>query len=117
MEIEEGQIVLCKFYFTDAKRYKNRPVLVFKDNLPFNDFIGIAISSQVEKMHEDEYIVENSMLSIGALPKVSKIMLRKTFVVEKSLLIKIYGSLDKQSFKALKHSFCNYHRCKDDINP
>ena len=113
MEVEEGQIVLCKFYFTDAKRYKNRPVLVFKDNLPFNDFIGIAISSQVEKMHEDEYIIDVDMLATGTLPKVSKVMLRKTFVVEKSLIIKTYGSLDNKSFEALKHSFCKYHRCEN----
>ena len=113
MEIEEGQIVLCKFYFTDTKRYKNRPVLVFKDNLPFNDFIGIAISSQVENMHEDEHIIENSMLSTGTLPKMSKVMLRKTFVVEKSLLIKTYGSLDKYSFQRIKHSFCKYHHCEN----
>ena len=111
MEVEEGQIVLCKFYFTDAKRYKNRPVLVFKDNLPFNDFIGIAISSQVEKMHEDEYIIEASMLAIGTLPKVSKVMLRKTFVVEKSLMIKSYGLMDNKSFETLKHNFCKYHHC------
>ena len=38
-----GDIVLCNFYFSDAKRSKNRPVLVLKDNLPFDDFVAIPI--------------------------------------------------------------------------
>jgi len=38
MEINIADIVLCEFYFSDLKKSKNRPVLVFKDNLPHDDF-------------------------------------------------------------------------------
>ncbi len=34
MEIKEGDVLLCEFYFSDLKKSKNRPVLVLKDNLP-----------------------------------------------------------------------------------
>ena len=43
MEIKEGEVVLCKFYFSDLKKSKNRPVLVFKNNLPYDDFIAVHI--------------------------------------------------------------------------
>lgn len=45
MEVNTGDIVLCEFYFSDLKTSKNRPVLVLKDNLPFDDFIAVPISS------------------------------------------------------------------------
>ena len=35
MDIKTADVVLCKFYFSDLKTTKNRPVLVLKDNLPF----------------------------------------------------------------------------------
>jgi len=47
MEIKAADIILCEFYFSDLKTSKSRPVLVFKDNLPFDDFVAIPISSQI----------------------------------------------------------------------
>ena len=108
MEIMAGDIVLCNFYFSDAKRSKNRPVLVLKDNLPFDDFVAIPISSQTSKLHEDEFLIEEKDFSEGGLPKTSKIMLRKTFIVSKQVLIKCYGTLTEVSFNRYRALFCQY---------
>jgi mRNA interferase MazF len=54
MEIKQFDIVLCEFYFTTFNAKKKRPVLVFKDNLPYNDFIAIPISSKIENLKKDE---------------------------------------------------------------
>lgn len=35
MEVKQGELMLCEFYFSDFKHYKLRPVVVFRDNLPF----------------------------------------------------------------------------------
>lgn len=48
MEVKEADVVLCEFYFSDLKQSKNRPVLVLKDNLPYNDFIAMPISSKIQ---------------------------------------------------------------------
>ncbi len=50
MEITQGDAVLCEFYFSDLKSSKKRPVLVLKDNLPYNDFVALAISSKFEEV-------------------------------------------------------------------
>ena len=55
MEIKQSDVVLCAFYFSDLQKSKNRPVLVFKDNLPHNDFVAIPISSKIDKMCDPEY--------------------------------------------------------------
>jgi len=59
MEINQADVVLCEFYFSDFKKLKNRPVLVFKDNLPYNDFVAIPISSKINILKEDETILSS----------------------------------------------------------
>jgi mRNA interferase MazF len=60
MELKIADVVLCEFYFSDLKTSKNRPVLVLKDNLPFNDFVGLPISSQLDFLREGEVEIDNS---------------------------------------------------------
>ena len=58
MEIKTFDIVLCEFYFSNLNQSKKRPVLVFKDNLPFDDFIAIPIISKIGNMTNDEILIE-----------------------------------------------------------
>lgn len=53
MDVKHGEIVLCEFYFSNTQQAKKRPVLVYKDNLPFDDFIGIPISSKAIQYHDE----------------------------------------------------------------
>ena len=84
MEITSLDIVLCEFYFSNLNQSKKRPVLVFKDNLPFDDFIAIPISSKIGNMTKDEILIELKNFENGSIPVKSKLILRKTFVVSKS---------------------------------
>ena len=114
MEVKEADVVLCKFYFSDMKKFKNRPVLVFKDNLPYDDFVAIPISSKVEKLSSDEFLIEDNAFENGSLPVPSKIMIRKTFVVAKSAVLKKYGKLKKDAFLKYHGMFCNYFGCIEE---
>lgn len=113
MELNVGDIVLCEFYFTNMKATKKRPVLVFKNNLPYDDFISIPISSQVANLKKDEFLIDNGSLKQGNIPKKSKYMLRKTFFVSKDIVIKKYGALSSQEFILLKQRFCTYFKCNN----
>jgi mRNA interferase MazF len=111
MEVKEREVVLCKFYFSDLKKSKNRPVLVFKDNLPYNDFIAIPISSKINKLHNDEALISDDSFLAGKLPVPSKLMIRKTFVVSKESIIKKYGTLSQASYVKYHDMFCRYFKC------
>jgi len=111
MDLKTGDLVLCEFYFSDTKQSKRRPVLVFKNNLPFDDFVGIPVSSQVQQLHEDEYLIEQADFMQGQLPKPSKVMVRKTFVISKQVVIKKYDCLTPQSQQRLQQVFCRYFGC------
>ncbi len=111
MELTVGDVVLCEFYFADLATSKKRPVLIFKNNLPYDDFIAIPISSQLVNLHQDEQLLEAIHFSSGGIPKTSKVMIRKTMVVSKQVVIKKYGTIDKAYFSQLKQRFCGYFSC------
>ena len=111
MEIKAADIMLCEFYFSDLKTSKKRPVLVFKDHLPYDDFVGIPISSQIRQLHADENTIELSDFIEGGIPKISKLMLRKPFIVSKTAIVKKYGTLNPIAFKRYHHLFCQYFAC------
>jgi len=64
MDINIADIVLCEFYFSDLKSSQKRPVLVFKNNLPYNDFVAIPISSKIVSSLNFMVNFENSKWSI-----------------------------------------------------
>jgi len=111
MEVSIADVVLCEFYFSDLKTSKKRPVLVFKDNLPYDDFVGIPISSQIRQLHLDECTIESTDFIEGGIPKISKLMLRKPFVVSKTAVVKKYGTLNIIAFKRYHRLFCQYFDC------
>ena len=110
--MEIGEVVLCEVYFSSFNSFKNRPVLIFKDNLPYNDFIGLPISSKIENLQIDEFIILNEDFERGKIPKISKIMIRKSFLISKNNIIKSYGRLNNQKFNEIKNRFCEYFKCK-----
>ncbi len=69
MEVKPAEVVLCEFYFSDLKQNKLRPVVVFKNNLPFEDFVGMPVSSRVDRLNDDEIVVDESDFSEGFLPR------------------------------------------------
>ncbi len=111
MEIKVADVVLCEFYFSDLKTNKKRPVLVLKDNLPYDDFVGIPISSQVSQLHTDEQTIDSKAFSTGGIPKASKLIIRKPFVISKIVVIKKYGSLNNGAFTQYHQAFCEYFGC------
>jgi mRNA interferase MazF len=113
MEVKQAEVVLCEFYFSDLKSSKKRPVLVFKDNLPYDDFVAVPISGKIENLKNDEFLIDGSDFCEGGLPKKSKYIIRKTFVVSKSVVLKKYGTVSRNSYLSIRKNFCNYF-CRSD---
>jgi mRNA interferase MazF len=65
-------------------------------------------------MNEDEFLIDNSNFKIGGIPKKSKLMIRKTFVVSKTVVIKKYGTLEKNSYFEYHKLFCKYFGCNSE---
>jgi mRNA interferase MazF len=111
VEIKEGEVVRCEFYFSNIQKTKFRPVLVLKYNLPYNDFIGIPISSKVSTLQKNELLLNINEFETGSIPKKSKLIIRKPFAISKDIVEKYYGTLQKEKFKEIKMLFCSYFEC------
>lgn len=116
MDIKVADIVLCEFYFSDLKSSKKRPVLVFKNNLPYNDFVAIPISSKTDNLRSGEVLLDNDSFEHGSIPKTSKLIIRKTFVVSKEVVLKKYGMLKNKSFQNYHLEFCTYFNCERNVD-
>lgn len=114
MELKQLDIVLCEFYFSELNKTKKRPVLVFKDNLPYDDFVAIPISSKIDNLKEDEILIDSEDFKEGNINKISKLMTRKTFVVSKKVVIKKYGTISNEAFSKYHNNFCKYFGCNDE---
>ncbi len=84
---------------------------MFKDNLPYDDFVAIPISSKINSLQNDEVLLDTSDFTEGVLPVVSKLMIRKTFVVSKKVVLKKYGSLNEAAYTKYHKLFCEYFEC------
>jgi mRNA interferase MazF len=87
--------------------FKKRPVLILsktKNNELFEDVIICGITANLNKSPYSIFI-DNKDLEIGAIPVKSKIKVDKIFTIEKNLIIKKLGKLNKNSFDKIKKEF------------
>ena len=85
MDINVADVVLCEFYFSDLKSSKKRPVLVFKNNLPYNDFVAVPISSKIDHLRSGEVVLDNDGFEHGSIPKTSKLIYERHLLYQKML--------------------------------
>ena len=92
-----GDIVLLKFPFTDGKSYKKRPALVIND-CDDGDIVVCRITSQIYDTKNDYYLVNWNEAGLK-LPSVVRV--HKIATLDKSLVEKRIGKLDKLSKKSI----------------
>lgn len=83
--MNQGDIVLVPFPYTDLTAIKNRPALVISKSHNSEDVILLAISSQKADF---DLQIDNGSLAKGQLPFVSYIKIRKVVTLKKSIIRK-----------------------------
>jgi len=102
MEIREGDVILSKVVFTDLSEIKKRPVLVI-NSISASDFLTLPITTSDTKAF---YIpIDNDDFEEGGIPKPSKVLIPKPYILEKSLYIKHYGKLKRKSLENIIRIF------------
>ena len=106
---EQWEILIVPFPFLDLSAVKQRPVLVLSKreyNKNTEDIITCGITSNL-KDSENSVLVENKNLLNGNLPAVSRIKVDKLFTLEKSIVKKSIGRINKDTFEKVKKEFFN----------
>ena len=104
---EQGEVLIVPFPFSDLSAIKQRPVLVLSKkeyNKKTEDIITCGITSNL-KDSENSVLIENKSLTEGELPTISRIKVDKLFTLEKSIVKKKIGKINKETFEKVKKVF------------
>lgn len=102
MIVKQGDIVLVPFPFSNLQAAKRRPALVISKGNIKTDIILLAITSHKRANTLD---FDNEDLSNGLIPVKSYIAYQKVVTLEKSLLQKIVGKLNKTKLNMVREKF------------
>lgn len=105
--INQRDIVLICFPFLNGQCSKLRPVLVIsndKYNKKFQDFIGIAITSNLNTRFHTIKITNDNM-ETGNLKQESLVKVDKIASIEQSRVKITIGNIKKDIFKNIKNEF------------
>ncbi len=103
----QGEIVIVPFPFSDLSAIKQRPVLVLSknmDNEKTEDIITCGITSNIKNSNYS-VLIENKNLIEGKIPKPSRIKIDKLFTINKEIVKKKVGRVDKETFEKMKYEF------------
>ena len=106
IDIEQRDIVLAPFPFTDHSTTKKRPVLVVSNNninknKSILDFIGLAVTSKI-RFTSYAVQIDTPDMESGSLPKQSEIHCDKIATIEKKIISKPLGRLNITTFLAVR---------------
>ena len=104
MQVNQRELVLLPYPFSDMEGTKVRPALVISNN-SFNkksdDCIMVPLTAII-KNEPYSIIINQKDLSSGKLLKQSRIRADKIFCVEKNLIIMKIGVINEEIFEKVK---------------
>ena len=104
MKINQKEVVLLPYPFSNLEGMKVRPALIISNN-QFNKKSNDCVMVPLTTVIKDEpysVIIDQANLSSGKLIKQSRIRVDKIFSVEKSLIRMRIGILNGNSFDKVK---------------
>ncbi len=104
MNLQQKEIILLPYPFSNLEGKKVRPALVVSNNAFNNksdDFIAVPLTSII-KDEPYSVIINQEDLSSGKLIRQSRVRADKLFTVEKSIVIMKIGFLKDATFNKIK---------------
>ena len=104
MQVNQKEVVLLPYPFSNLESTKVRPALVVSNN-HFNkksDDCIMAPLTTIIKSEPYSIVIEQETMSSGKLLKPSRIRADKIFCVEKNLITMKIGKLKDSSFEKIK---------------
>jgi mRNA interferase MazF len=101
--VNQRDILLVPFPFSDQSGKKVRPVLVLSNNIYNrfgNDIIVCAITSSLKPI-KYSFIIDEKSLEAGKLYEKSSIKVDTLLKINKSLIIKNIGTINKTAFQKI----------------
>jgi len=107
--IEQRDIILIPFPFTDLSATKKRPALVIsytEFNKKNQDILVCQITHNL-RQRSHSILINNKNLESGNLAVESLIKASKVFTIDKSLIIQKIGILNSKTYSIVYNEICN----------
>lgn len=104
IHIEQKDICLVPFPFSNLREFKKRPVIVVSNNYynkKFDDVIVCLITSRIIN-DESSILINNKDLESGLLKVKSRIKCYRILSIDKKIIIKTIAKLKEDKFKEVK---------------
>ncbi|MBI2499047.1 type II toxin-antitoxin system PemK/MazF family toxin [Candidatus Woesearchaeota archaeon] len=101
--IEQGDLLLIPFPFSDQSGKKVRPVVVISNNDFNNSSEDIIVLGVTSNLHRDKYSIQLSSLDLekGNLDKPCVIKVENILKIDKRLIIKVIGKINKNKLNEI----------------
>ena len=99
-QFNQGDILIVPFPFSNLTGIRQRPVLVLSTtdySKECEDIITCGITSNL-KDSKFSVLIDNSILIEGNIPTKSRIKVDKLFTLERNIVIKRIGRINKETF-------------------
>jgi len=104
MNVQQKELVLLPYPFSNLKERKVRPALIISNNT-FNkkstDCIMVPLTTVIRDV-DYSILLKQEDLTSGKLLKLSRIRVDKVFAVEKNLIIMKIGTVNNHVFSKIK---------------
>lgn len=110
MTLEQGDIVLIPFPYTDLTSHKRRPVVLLGAPDERGNFPCLAITSR--QQHTQAVALDPSHMQQGQLPKPSWVRTGKVYTLNESLVAKHFGRLTETALRQVHSDFCMRMGCR-----
>jgi len=104
MNVNQKELILLPYPFSNLEEKKIRPALVVSNN-SFNnksaDCLAVPLTSVIKEVSYSVLINQND-LKVGKLLKPSRVRADKIFAVEKDLIVMKIGLLEDKTFEKIK---------------
>ena len=110
MTLQRGEVVLIPFPFTDHSAHKRRPVMVLTDPDEYEDFLGVAITSQPG--HADAIALFDTYFERGKLPKPSWHLSARVYTLNRDNIVGLFGQLKPKAMARLQGEVCRQPGCR-----
>ena len=104
MNVNQKELVLLPFPFSDQESSKVRPALVVSNdsfNRKGDDFIAVPLTTVI-KDEPYSVVINQQDLCSGKLLKPSRVRADKIFNVEKDLIMMKIGTINDRTFEKIK---------------
>jgi len=109
MQVEQKEIVLIDYFFSDFKGSKVRPAIVVSNDYLNNlseDCLIIPLTTILKKMPYSLILSQEDLIE-GILEKVSRARVDKVSPIKKDLIIARIGKINDNTFSLIKKELFN----------